>query len=134
MDMKKISASILFVLALCIGGGVISCDNAATPENDYLAPLLGTWETDMYEEEGYVLINGTERRASYTFTRTDLVMNDQVRNDNMRSVSAKIKKVEATYFILEDGSENKTPYNISQENGKTVLYINGTFGPLYKTK
>lgn len=83
MDMKKISVTMLFVLALAL---LVGCTNAATggtgsgseTENDYLAPLLGTWKTEGYDEGKFVTFTFGEitnpGRASYTFTRTDMSM------------------------------------------------------------
>ena len=73
----------LFVLALAL---LVGCTNAATggtgsgseTENDYLAPLLGTWKTEGYDEGKFVEMEqgpGTiwEVRCSYKFTKEKII-------------------------------------------------------------
>ena len=86
MEMKKLSVTILFVLALAL---LVGCTNAATggtgsgsgseTENDYLAPLLGTWKTEGYDEGKFVEMEQGPGdiwyvRCSYKFTKENIIV------------------------------------------------------------
>ena len=138
MDMRKISVTMLLVLALAL---LVGCDNAATggtgsgseTENDYLAPLLGTWKTEGYDEGKFVTFTFGEitntGRASYTFTRTDMSMTLQQEGKAMQYDNEKVEGADESYIYI---GNVKNSYKFAQENGEAVLWL-GTVGPLYKS-
>lgn len=135
--MKKKSMTMLFVLALAL---LVGCTNAATggtgseTENDYLAPLLGTWKTEGYDESKFVTFtfgeNTNKGRASYTFTRTDMSMTLQQEGYDMQYGDGKVEGADESYIYIENV---KNSYKFAQENGEAVLWFE-TVGPLYKSK
>ena len=126
MDMKKISVTMLFVLALAL---LVGCTNAATggtgsgseTENDYLAPLLGTWKTEGYDEGKFVemeQVPGTIWEVRSSCTYTEEMMIKSVDEKNICTVDS-------------SGWESKDAYRLDNTNGKKLLYWGSYKKPFY---
>lgn len=134
MEMKKIAVTFLFVLTLAF---LVSCTNAATggtgngnstgnesvvDEEDYLAPLLGTWS-------GVIMSGGKNVNFTVTFTRSDYT----------EKYERKISKFELcganeSYFYIKPlpaGEKVNKKYELIINRGEKILYVNGC-GPLNK--
>lgn len=150
MDMRKISVTMLFVLALAL---LVGCTNAATggtgsgsgseTENDYLAPLLGTWKTERYDEGIFV---GTGQdynvRTLYKFTKEKIVVTMYMKTDennmetdenNPLTYEMTIQSVDEKniYTINSDGVGEEFAYRLDNTNGKKLLYFGLSKAPLY---
>lgn len=126
MEMKKISVTMLFILALAL---LVGCTNAATggtgsgsgseTENDYLAPLLGTWE-------------GNINDVKYTFTFT---LNEYKESFENESSTVKLYRADEKYFYVDAlGPDGKPTGQIDKKEWKFAgehLFINNV-GPLNK--
>lgn len=145
MDMKKISVTILFVLALAL---LLGCTNAATggtgngseTENDYLAPLLGTWKTEGYDEGKFVEMEqgpGTiwEVRSSCKFTKEKIIvtMYNKLWEEQPYIEEVMIKSVDEKNICTVDSSgwESKSAYRLDNTNGKKLLYWGSYKKPFY---
>lgn len=141
--MKKISVTMLFVLALAL---LVGCTNAATggtgseTENDYLAPLLGTWKTEGYDEGKFVEMEqgpGTiwEVRSSCEFTKVKIIvtMYNKLWGEQPYIEEVMIKSVDEKNICTVDSSgwESKSAYRLDNTNGKKLLYWGSYKKPFY---
>ena len=125
---------------------MISCDNAATggtgseTENDYLAPLLGTWKTEGYDEGKFVemeQVPGTiwEVRSSCKFTKEKIIvtMYNKLWGEQPYTEEMMIKSVDEKNICTVDSSgwESKDAYRLDNTNGKKLLYWGSYKKPFY---
>ena len=156
MEMKKLLTAMLLGAALFAVSG---CTNAAgggsgnggtSGEIDYLARLIGTWETEGYNEGTLVPVtiksynpNDTttvtcKMKARVVFTRTGWTRSYEIKdssdpthlpNETDESIMPMpIAKVDANDVYPDANTEvGRLPYKF--ENGAFYMYI---WGPLYK--
>lgn len=141
MEMKKLLTAMLLGAALFAVSG---CTNAAgggsgnggtSGEIDYLARLIGMWETPGYDNDEYIsVVDNTETppltykyKEKLTFTRTELISKTSykdssdeslVKNGTRKDID-KIIDITATYFQIRKDSQ-KIEYEILP-NGKLRL-------------
>ena len=151
--MKKLVLLAIIAAALVL----TDCPNPAggNPNNntpvqvDYLARLIGTWQTAGYDNGDFVLFTHPtdpnqhcELKAQWVFTATTYVISDEIRNSNIvgmnneviNDVPKPLYGVDAKNYYtspkLNDGSHgdgHPIPYEI--KGG--ALYVVGV-GPMYK--
>lgn len=141
MEMKKLLTAMLLGAALFMVSG---CTNAAgggsgnggtSGEIDYLARLIGMWETPGYDRDEYIsVIDETHTppltykyKAKLTFTRTELISKMSYKDSSdeewvkngTKTETDKIIAITATYFQIKKDSI-KMDYEI-QPNGNLRL-------------
>ena len=141
MEMKKLLTAMLLGAALFAVSG---CTNAAgggsgnggtSGEIDYLARLIGMWETPGYDNDEYIsIVDNTKTppltykyKAKLTFTRTELISKMSYKDSSdeewvkngTKTETDKIIAITATYFQIKKDSI-KMDYEI-QPNGNLRL-------------
>lgn len=155
MEMKKLLTVMLLGAALFAVSG---CTNAAgggsgnggtSGEIDYLARLIGTWETEGYDEGTWVPVTiksydpndpttvTCKMKARVVFTRTGWTRSYEIKdssdttivqNEKQENVPLEIAKVDSGFVYPDANTEvGRLPYKF--ENGAFYMFI---WGPLYK--
>lgn len=148
MEMKKLLTAMLLGAALFAVSG---CTNAAgggsgnsgtSGEIDYLARLIGTWETEGYASNQFITYTDPddssqtcEWKARLIFTSTTYRPFYEVRNSNIPSrpngevtpSTNHIYSIDANYFYTAPSNGGRIEYRIESN----ILYVAG-MGPFYK--
>ena len=135
MEMKKLLTAMLLGAALFAVSG---CTNAAgggsgngdtSGEIDYLARLIGTWETEGYDTNQFITFTDSND-SSTTYTPFYEVRNSNIPsrpNGEVTPSPNHIYGIDANYFYTAPSNGGRIEYRIESN----ILYVAG-MGPFYK--
>ncbi|WP_428771394.1 hypothetical protein V1L52_05435 [Treponema sp. HNW] len=154
--MKKIISLVLAVIGMLLL--LVACPNTAggnpgggTPpgEIDYLARLIGTWQTPGYDEGAFIeFTHPTDSnqhckfKAQWIFTATTYAISNEIKESTITGMPNGVENdppkplygVDANNYYTSEKLNNGSPHDghpISYEIKNNALYILGA-GPLYK--